>query len=62
MNALSIPILMAGGTVIVGSSFDAEEALRRNGYVRCDNFTFRADDVSVYDSARPISNSPLFLP
>lgn len=27
MNALSIPILMAGGTVIVGSSFDAEEAL-----------------------------------
>ena len=27
MNALSIPILMAGGTVIVGNSFDAEEAL-----------------------------------
>jgi len=28
LNALSIPILMAGGTVVVGSTFDAEEALR----------------------------------
>ena len=27
LNALSIPILMAGGTVVVGSTFDAEEAL-----------------------------------
>ena len=27
-NALSIPILMAGGTVVVGHRFDAEQALR----------------------------------
>lgn len=27
MNALSIPLLMAGGTVVIGSSFDSEEAL-----------------------------------
>ena len=28
INALSIPILMAGGTVVVGRTFDEEEALR----------------------------------
>lgn len=28
MNALSIPILMAGGTVVIGDVFSAEEALR----------------------------------
>lgn len=28
LNALSIPILMAGGTVVVGHRFDAEQALR----------------------------------
>ncbi|MFD2132037.1 class I adenylate-forming enzyme family protein [Pseudogracilibacillus auburnensis] len=28
INALSIPILMAGGTVIIGDAFDSEEALR----------------------------------
>ncbi|MGB3260989.1 class I adenylate-forming enzyme family protein [Paenisporosarcina sp.] len=27
LNALSIPILMAGGTVVIGNRFDAEEAL-----------------------------------
>lgn len=28
LNALSLPILMAGGTVVTGSHFDAEEALK----------------------------------
>ncbi|MDN4493813.1 class I adenylate-forming enzyme family protein [Ureibacillus aquaedulcis] len=28
LNALSIPILMCGGTVVVGNKFDAEEAIR----------------------------------
>ena len=27
-----------------------KRSIGRNRYVRCDNFTFRADDVSVYDS------------
>lgn len=28
LNALSIPILMAGGTVVIGARFDAEEAIK----------------------------------
>ena len=28
LNALCIPILMSGGTVVIGSRFDAEEALK----------------------------------
>ncbi len=34
MNALSIPLLMAGGTVIIGSSFDGEEALIATDHYR----------------------------
>ena len=40
MNALSIPLLMAGGTVVIGSSFDGEEALIATDTVRARQFHF----------------------
>ena len=62
LNALSIPILMAGGMVIVGSRFDAEEALHGDRSVRSDHFTICSDDVSVDDSRSPILTNRPFLP
>ncbi len=49
LNALSIPILMVGGTVVVGNKFDPEEAIRAIDEYQTTDLTFCSNDVSVND-------------
>ena len=49
INALCLPILMAGGKVVIGNRFDAEEAIESNESIRSNDFTFCSNDVPIDD-------------
>ena len=66
LNALSIPILMAGGQVVIGNRFDAEEAMRATNYYKATISLFVPTMYQSminlpYFSQTPFSSMKVFL-